>query len=217
MLKQPTPSRYLIHPKAWIALFVILFFTVLMARITLPYLSFKIDAGFLVTKQSIIHITPWRYAFYIHVCTSIFVLLTGVFQFIKPIVYAYKKLHRFLGTLYVSIIVLLSGPSGLIMGYYANGGTWAKCSFIILSVLWVGLTAYAYIQALRRNIPSHQNFMARSYALTLSAITLRTYAYFIPMFLHITGKEEYVLIAWLSWVPNLIIAEVLIRTNKATH
>lgn len=197
-----------------IAVLAIVFFSILMLRITLPYLSFRIDAAFLATKQSIIHIAPWRYAFYIHVCSSIFVLLAGIIQFIPQIAYRYKKLHRALGLLYIIIIVLLSGPSGFIMGIYANGGLYAKISFVILSILWIAFTAIAYVKALQRNIETHKAFMARSYALTLSAIALRTYAFFIPMFVHMNGREEYVLIAWLSWVPNLIIAELLIWHNK---
>jgi hypothetical protein len=187
------------------------FFSYLMLGITLPYLSFKIDTDFLATKQSIIHITHWRYAFYLHVCTSIFVLFLGVFQFIRRIIYGYPRLHRLIGLTYLVIVTCISGPSGLIMGYYANGGIYARVSFMTLSLLWIGFTAYAYILILRRDIVSHQAFMLRSYALTLSAVTLRSYAFILPMFVHMSGRDEYVLIAWMSWVPNLIIAEFLIR------
>lgn len=199
-----------------IAVAAVTFFSILMLRITLPYLTFRIDAAFLATKQSIIHIAPWRYAFYIHVCTSIIVLMAGIVQFIPQIAYRYKKLHRAVGMLYIVIIVLLSGPSGLIMGIYANGGIYAKISFVILSILWIAFTAIAYVKALQRNIETHKAFMVRSYALTLSAIALRTYAFLIPMFVHMNGRDEYVLIAWLSWVPNLIIAELLIWRGKTS-
>ena len=194
-----------------IAVGVISFFSYLMLGITLPYLSLRIDTDFLVTKQSIIHITHWRYAFYLHVCTSIFVLFLGIFQFIHRLAYGYKKVHRLIGLIYVVVVVCLSGPSGLIMGYYANGGIYARISFMTLSLLWIGFTAWAYLLALRRDIVSHQGYMVRSYALTLSAVTLRSYAYILPAFIHMSGRDEYILIAWMSWVPNLIIAEFLIR------
>ena len=187
------------------------FFSYLMLSITLPYLSFHIDTDFLATKQSIIHITHWRYAFYIHVGSSIFVLFLGIFQFIHRLVYGYPRLHRLIGLTYLIIVTCLSGPSGLIMGYYANGGLYARMSFMTLSLLWIGFTAWAYVLATRREIVSHQGFMLRSYALTLSAITLRTYAFILPQMVHMNGHDEYVMIAWLSWVPNLIIAEILIQ------
>lgn len=194
-----------------IAVALTMFFSYLMLGITLPYLSFQIDTDFLATKQSIIYIKHWRYAFYLHVCTSIFVLFLGVFQFIRRLVYGSPRIHRLIGLTYIIIVCCLSGPSGLIMGYYANGGLYARISFVTLSLLWIGFTAHAYRLALKRDIISHQAYMIRSYALTLSAITLRSYAFVLPMFVHMRGRDEYVLIAWLSWIPNLIIAEILIR------
>ena len=197
--------------KILLAVAITSFFSFLMLRLTLPYLAFKIDTDFLATKQSIIHIAHWRYAFYLHVCTSLFVLFLGIFQFIRRLVYGYPRLHRAIGLTYITIVVCISGPSGLIMGYYANGGLYARISFTTLSILWIGFTAIAYLLALKRKIVQHQAFMLRSYALTLSAITLRSYAYILPVFVHMYGRDEYVLIAWLSWIPNLLIAEILIQ------
>jgi len=50
------------------------------------------------------------------------------------------------------------------------------------------------------------DWMIRSYALTLGAVTLRIY---IPLFLMqgVPFEQAYPAIAWLAWVPNLIIAE----------
>ena len=65
---------------------------------------------------------------------------------------------------------------------------------------------------IRRRFALHGAFMFRSYALTLSAITLRAYTYLIDLtLLPITPREIYILTAWLSWVPNLLFAEWLVR------
>ena len=54
--------------------------------------------------------------------------------------------------------------------------------------------------------------MFRSYALTLSAITLRGYTWLIDLTtLPISPRDTYILTAWLGWVPNLIVADLLIR------
>jgi hypothetical protein len=182
-----------------------------MMKITLPYFSFKYDIAFLLTKQAILYKDIWRWSFYIHIGTSIFVLFFGVFQFIKPILIKYPNFHRTLGKAYIIIVLVFSAPSGLVMAFYANGGVWAKTSFVIISVLWWLFTYMAYVKIRNKNIQSHIAFMLRSYALTLSAITLRTYVVFLPAFIHLHAKEMYTLVAWLSWIPNIIIAEVLIR------
>jgi hypothetical protein len=62
----------------------------------------------------------------------------------------------------------------------------------------------------KRNFTKHGEWMLRSYALTLSAIMLRSYALLFDV-LHIDmhPRNVYITIAWLSWVPNLLVAEVL--------
>ena len=61
------------------------FFTWLMARITVDYIPYNTDVGFLRIKQHYIHIDHWRIAFFIHVYASIWVLLAGFTQFSKQI------------------------------------------------------------------------------------------------------------------------------------
>jgi len=195
---------------------ILLFVTFLMFQLSVPYLSFKIDEAFLATKQSIIHISIWRWSFYIHVFTSVFTLLLGGLQFFKSFAYKYKKLHRSIGIAYVLLVAFFSGPSGLIMGWYASGGIAAQISFMTLSVLWIGFTVIAFIKARNKKIRQHQNYMLRSYLLTLSAVTLRTYTLLVPVLLHLRGKEAYIMIAWLSWVPNLLLAEILIKARKTS-
>ncbi len=51
--------------------------------------------------------------------------------------------------------------------------------------------------------------MTRSYALTLAAVTLRIW---LPMsqVAGIPFADAYQVVAWLCWVPNLVVAEWLI-------
>jgi uncharacterized membrane protein len=193
---------------------LMLFFVYLMARITMPYYSFRYDVNFLLTKQAVIHLSIWRQAFYIHITTSIMVLFTGIFQFVRPLIKKRPGLHRTLGKIYVGLILFFSAPSGFVMALYANGGIWAKTSFTIISILWWTFTFLAYKNAREKNFKAHLANMYRSYALTLTAITLRTYVLILPHFIHLHSSQMYSLVAWLSWVPNLIVVELLIRNWK---
>jgi uncharacterized membrane protein len=189
----------------------LLFFSWLMLKITLPYFSFEYDVAFLLTKQRVLHKAIWRWAFYTHISTSLIVLLLGIFQFIPVLLKAAPKLHRLMGKIYVLLVLCVSAPSGFIMALYANGGLWAKISFSLISLLWFFFTLQAYLKIKKQQVQSHTAFMIRSYALTLSAITLRTYVVILPHFFILHSSEMYALISWLSWVPNLILAEILIR------
>lgn len=187
-----------------------------MLDLTLPYLSFDYDVDFLLTKQKIIHIKHWRYSFYIHILFSIFALAAGLTQFSNYILKKLKKLHRWMGIIYVVDVLLLAGPTGLIMGFYANGNMYAKISFMLLAALWIIFTAMAYKTAIDKNFVQHRNWMYRSYALTLSAITLRLFAMFLPKWFHMEAFSEYTIIAWLSWTINLVVAEgiIFVKGNK---
>ena len=192
---------------------ILLVFSWLMLKLTIPYFTFDYDVSFLLTKQSILHIAGWRWAFYIHISTSLIVLFTGIFQFVNYLLVHYPRLHRVVGKAYLVTVLFFSAPSGLIMSFYANGGLWAKISFVCVSLLWWLFSFIAYQKIRKRKIEQHINFMIRSYALTLSAISLRLYVIFLPHLLHLHSHQMYTLVAWLSWVPNLLMAEWIIRTH----
>lgn len=190
----------------------ILFASLLLIRLSIPYTSFDPYTDFLLTKQLVYHIRYWRVSFYVHVFVSSIVMITGLLQCSWYLIKKYPGLHRRSGILYAVVVLCFSGPSGLVMSFYANGGWPARISFILLSLLWIGTTAMGWYYARRRQWMSHGAMMLRSYALTLSAVSLRLYAYLIDIFnIPIRPVATYILIAWLSWTINLLIAELLIR------
>jgi hypothetical protein len=109
------------------------------------------------------------------------------------------------------VILFLAGPSGLIMSVYANGGPLSQLAFILLSVLWLLFTYLGYYYARKGDIGRHRQFMIRSFALTLSALTLRAWKFGIVLFFRPQPMDLYMLVAWLGWIPNLLFAEWYIR------
>jgi uncharacterized membrane protein len=186
-------------------------FSFLMVRLTIPYLAFDDHTAFLKIKQWVIHNSLWKTAFYIHVITSSFCLFAGFTQFSRNILKSHTSVHRLMGWMYVAVILLLSGPSGLIMSVYANGGLLSQSAFTMLSLLWMYCTYQAFYHARARNFSTHQKFMIRSYALTLSAVSLRAWKFLIVFAIRPQPMDAYMLVAWLGWVPNLVFAEWYIR------
>ena len=194
-------------------LITLAFFTFLMARITVAYLPYNTDAGFLRIKQDYIDIDHWRIAFFVHVYTSLWVLLAGFTQFSSHLQDFYPRLHRTFGYIYVIDVLLITGPAGLLMGVYANGGLPSKMSFVTLAIGWITFTAIALIKAKKGDFVAHRNFMIRSYALTFSAVTLRAWKWGITNTMELPPMDVYRAVAWLGWVPNIIFAELLIRKH----
>ena len=178
------------------------------------YGSFRTDVGFLQFKQEYIHIGIWRAAFYTHVFSSLLTLCAGFTQFSNYVLKHHKKLHRLIGRIYAYDILLINVPAGMIMAVYANGGIPSKIAFIILDCLWF-LFTYKAVAAIKvRDIKKHKRFMIRSYALTFSAITLRTWKIILSHSFNIDPVTLYMIDAWMGFVPNLLFAEWLIRRKK---
>jgi hypothetical protein len=191
-------------------LLTLAFFIFLMARISAAYIPYNTDVGFLRIKQDYIDIDIWRNAFFVHVYMSIWVLLAGFTQFSESLRSFRPRLHRWFGYVYAMDVLLVTGPAGLIMGFYANGGLTSKLAFVVLAVLWITFTGIAVQRARTGNYTSHRDFMIRSYALTLSALTLRAWKWGINNSVELPPMDVYRTVAWLGWVPNLLVAELMI-------
>lgn len=144
---------------------------------------------------------------YTHVFASAVALALGPFQFSARLRRRFAGAHRWTGRIYLGVGVLLGGLSALYMATFAFGGIAAKIGFACLAVVWL-YTGYQAFTAIRRGaIVEHRKWMVRNFSLTLAAVTLRIY---LPssMIAGIPFEIAYPLIAWLCWVPNLLIAEI---------
>ena len=88
---------------------------------------------------------------------------------------------------------------------------WRRVSSLALLWLFPGLMAYLAIR--RRDIERHRRWMIRNFSLTFAAVTLRIY---IPLSFvaGVPFEDSYPLIAWLCWVPNLLVAEWVIKNRR---
>ncbi|OBS13360.1 hypothetical protein ATE49_13010 [Elizabethkingia miricola] len=165
---------------------------------------------FLGSKSSeVLHNVIWKLAFYTHIIFGGLSLFIGWRQFGKKFRNKHIKLHRNIGKLYV-ISVIISSVAGIYMGFYANGGIISSTGFILLGLIWFNTTVMALSQIRKGNIKQHQQLMIYSYACTFAAVTLRLW---LPLLTILTKDpaHSYLVVAWLSWVPNLIVAYFINR------
>lgn len=196
----------------FLVLFItILYGSVLLVEITIPFLQLKPNVDFLKTKRLIYHIDWWRCSFYVHVFSSPFIIFSGLFQFSRFMIHRLPKLHRTLGFVYIIVLVFIAAPSGFLMGLYANGSYPTQISFTLLSGLWIFTTVMAFVKVKQKDYTTHAKWMIRSYALTLSAISLRFFTFLIGYFkIPLYPVEAYIVVSYSSWIINLLIAEWLI-------
>lgn len=149
---------------------------------------------------------------YLHVFAAAVALLLGPFQFSAGLRRARITVHRWMGRMYLGVGVLLGGLSGLYISQFAFGGLIARLGFAALAVCWLYTGARAFLAIRSTAIDEHQKWMVRNFSLTFAAVMLRLY---IPasVFAGVDFALAYPVIAWLCWLPNLLVAEWVYNTS----
>jgi uncharacterized membrane protein YozB (DUF420 family) len=187
---------------------------VALAANALSYTNFDPQYSFLKLKQAAIETGWYLPAYYAHVLIAGIILVIGFFQVSESFRKRFLKIHRVFGYIYVMGILFFSAPGGMVMAFFINRGPMVLLSFVLQCSLWIYFTYEAYRYIRQRKIDLHQAMMYRSFALTLAAITLRLYIFFLSDEYNLSEPQGYATLAWLSWVPNLIVAELIIRKKK---
>ena len=155
--------------------------------------------------------TPVMAAF--HVLGGGSALLLGGAQFSSRLRARAPQLHRWSGRIYLSL-VLIGGLGGAVLAVHAAGGLSARFGFMLLAILWLTTGALAYRAIRAGDVAEHRRWMTRNFALTFGAVTLRIE---LPILIGACGfpfAEAYPVVAWLAWVPNLIVAEWLVLRRR---
>ena len=99
---------------------------------------------------------------------------------------------------------------GLLLAPFSQGGLTAHLGFGALALLTLGTTARAFQLVRQGNITKHRRWMIRSFSLILAGVTLRLQ---IPasIIAGVAFESAYPVIAWACWVPNLLLAEWMLR------
>ena len=158
--------------------------------------------------------TANRVLFLTHVIGGAIALLTGPWQLMPRLRARRPRLHRATGYIYVTAVAL-AGIAALAMARAAWPGPVAQLGFGALAVAWLATTGIGLQLIVSGNRAGHREWMMRSFALAFAAVNLRlTY---MPLVL--AGVDEavaYQIVAWASWVPNLIVAQLIISRRRTS-
>jgi uncharacterized membrane protein len=146
-----------------------------------------------------------------HIVGGSIALALTPFQLWPRIRLRWPRAHRLMGRIVASAIVV-GGVAGVGMSFFAYGGPSNRVGFGVLGVLWVFTTVIAVRRVRAGDLSGHRRWMIRSASLTFAAVTLRLW---LGVLSPIVGFEDtYALVGWLSWVPNLAVAEWWIRSHR---
>ena len=117
--------------------------------------------------------------------------------------------HRLAGVV-AAIAIYIAAGAALQLAPAARGGAVASLGFASLAVAWILTATIGLDSARQRNYAAHRRWMIRTAALTFAAVTLRVYMP-LTMLLGVQYDDAYRAVAWLCWIPNLLVAETWLR------
>jgi len=158
----------------------------------------------------------------VHFAAGGVILALGCIQFIEAIRVQLPAVHRWIGRVYVSA-AFLAGVGGLtfIAAKGTIGGTTMDVGFGIYGVLTSAAAVETYRHARARRLDTHRAWAMRLFALAIGSWLYRMEYGFWFLLADGAGHAENFsgpfdkFMAFFFYVPNLIVAEALIRTRGA--
>ena len=192
---------------------VIALFALLVGLYPASYFLLDRTFGLLSTKSNeLLGNMYWNGTFYIHIILGGIALLIGWMGFNTRIRLNHLSLHRVIGKIYISA-ALVSSLAGIGLSFFVTGGWIPSIGFLCLGGLWFTTTLFAYQKIRNLQVESHRRLMIYSYSICFAAVTLRIW---LPLLIMWTGDfvTAYSIVAWLCWVPNLLVAYFIVRNLK---
>jgi uncharacterized membrane protein len=171
------------------------------------YLTFDPEVYF---PQQLEAYLQHEFALGVHVLSGVLALLIGPFQFVRRLRRRTVPVHRFMGATYVASATAL-GVSGLILAPTAYTGPVASAGFTVLGLAMLFTTWTAVRMILAGRYGEHRRWMILSFSLILAGVMLRMWT---PIYDRLAAigivdfsfETAYAAIAWLCWVPNVLLA-----------
>lgn len=212
---KPSSIFALSKPKSYFTLIAWIFLIVFAGKFiisqALPYFGLE--------KEMLGRFWDLKWGLIGHVSGGLLAFVIGPFQFWKAFRTEYTMLHRWLGCIYITAILIgalcstyLAWTSALVIHW-----TWAV-SLQGLAFAWICSTALAYSAIIHGRIQAHKEWMIRSYVVTFAFVIFRWFVD-VPVIADLgTFIERAPTVIWVSWVIPLFVTEIILQCNKKyTH
>jgi uncharacterized membrane protein len=194
----------------WLAVALILRVLAAILSNYADYFPPNFDSLFLQGRETTF-IGAYKSAFYVHIFSGPFVLLSGLILLSEYIRRHRGGWHRVLGRVQVGVLLVFVLPSSVVMARNAIGGWPAGLSFHLLSAATASCAIIGVVHARRHRYDRHRRWMLRCYILICSAVVLRLVSGAAEVLGVANAERAYIIAAWGSWLLPLMVFEFVAR------
>lgn len=157
---------------------------------------------------------------YVHMVAGGLALGLSPLQFAARVRARVPRLHRLVGRVVIAAMVV-GGLSGMVLSTVNAAGPVGTAGFGLLGALWATFPVLALLAIRRGDVATHRRWMVRGFALTYAGVMLRVLLLLLMSAQGLAGvsadvafERAYVLMPFLCWVPNLVVAEWYLRRRR---
>ena len=167
-----------------------------------------------IFHRAVDHLGKQDFELFLHLYTAPLILVVGALQFSRRLRQTWPQLHRWMGRSYLAA-VLVTSIATFRLSLNETEGPMTIFGFATLSTLWFATAACAWTRAVQGRYADHAEWMVRNYALTLTNVTFRGELHAL-LWLGADFNTVYEPLRTLQFIPNLLVAEFLIRSRFFT-
>ena len=164
-----------------------------------------------IFHRALDHLGKQDFELYVHLSTAPLLLVGGAALFHGGLRQRFPTAHRLIGRAYIAT-VLVTSIATLRLSLHETEGPLTVFGFASLSILWFTTAGIAWLRACQGRYSDHASWMIRNYALTLTNVTFRGELHVLLWF-GANFDVVYEALRVLQFIPNLLIAELLIQTT----
>ena len=148
-----------------------------------------------------------------HMTGGMMAVLTGPMQFWTGFRMRYARLHRWTGRLFLGGVAV--GSIGAFHMAIVTTFGWAfGFSLLGLDTAWVVTAGMAYYAILKGQVPTHKEWMVRTYVVTFAFVTFRLLNDYGPTSRIQPPGDRSITIGWACWALPLLFTEVILQLRR---
>lgn len=157
--------------------------------------------------------TGRRGALLVHIAAGAVALFAGPIQLWLGIADRRIDLHRRLGVIYITAVVI-GAMAAYVLAVKPSAGWVFGAGLAGLATAWLATTGLAFTAIRRSLVEQHKEWMIRSYVVTFAFVTFRIMDVVLQQLQVGTAQEDATIMAWAAWAVPLLVTEMILQGRK---